>query len=122
MSRKATPFLVPLLAVLSVETSTQKDAVEADVGNEVCIVESSRRFSEGVHVTISSALEQTDEDIDVEAEIDVKLEDHRFDAEGDLQNHQAHMAWLEVQWKVKLTPSGCNQCSKLSQFCVMAME
>lgn len=47
------------------------------------IVESCRSFSEVLPVTIPSALGQTDEDVDLEGEMDVKSEDQRFAAEGD---------------------------------------
>lgn len=82
MSRKAEPLLAPVLDAVSVEISTEKGALKADVCNEVRVVESSRRFSEEVSFTISSALGQADEDIDVEGEIGENSEDHRFDAEG----------------------------------------
>ena len=37
-------------------------------------------------------------------------------------NLQAHMARLEVQWKVKSILTRCSQCLKLSQIFVTAME
>lgn len=67
MSRTVTPFLAPVLDVVSEEVSTQKAALKANVGEEVS-VDSSRMSFEGGPAKTSPALEQTDEDIDVEGE------------------------------------------------------
>ena len=81
MSGNATTFLAPMLDV-SEEVSTRKDALKADVIEKVRSVECSRRLLGGPAKT-SPALGQTDEDIDVEGERNVKSEDHRLDTDGD---------------------------------------
>ena len=68
MSRTVTPFLAPVLDVVSEEVLTQKAALKANVGEEVRSVDSSRMSFEGGPAKTSPALEQTDEDIDVEGE------------------------------------------------------
>lgn len=80
-TRSITPCLAPVLDVVSEETSTQKDAFEANVNREVRAVDSRHRVSDNN----PSAAGQGDEDVDVDVEEDrdVNSDDYRAEFDGE---------------------------------------
>nr|XP_024402202.1 uncharacterized protein LOC112295188 isoform X4 [Physcomitrium patens]XP_024402203.1 uncharacterized protein LOC112295188 isoform X4 [Physcomitrium patens] len=83
MSEIAEPFQCPTMGADSEDTSTHKDSPKANASRVIWSGEISRRASEGKPANGSSAVGQTDKDVDVEGERDVDSAKWRWDAEGD---------------------------------------
>ncbi|XP_024402644.1 uncharacterized protein [Physcomitrium patens] len=77
------PFPGPAVGGVFEETSMQKDGIKADVSRVVRNMESSGRVSEGEPGNGSSAVGQTDQDVDVEGGRDVDSAERRSDSVGE---------------------------------------